>query len=336
MILVTGGTGLVGSHLIYHLISKGEEVRAIKRSSSSTGLVEKVFSWYDKNGKNTYKKIKWVDGDLLNYNSLEMAMRGIDIVYHTAAVVSFNTSDREKLLKTNVEGTANIINAALETGIKKLCYVSSVAALGRASITEATTEETEWKDIPGLSSYSHSKHYAEMEVWRGIAEGLNAVIVNPTIILGPGKWEEGSVKMFQTVYNGLKFYTGGRNGYVDVDDLAKAMILLTEGDFSNEQFIINSENVWYQDLFTWMAEALKVKPPAIKAGPVLSALSWRALKILSFFTGKPPLITKETASTANRDFRYSNKKFTTATGMRFKPVKQTIKETARIFLKEQE
>ena len=334
MILVTGSTGLVGSHLIYQLISKGEEVCALKRKSSSTTLVKKVFSWYAKDHETLFDKIQWIDGDLLDYDSLIYAMKDVDYVYHTAAVVSFNAADKERLMLTNVTGTANIVNAALETKIKKLCYVSSVAALGRAGNNQITTETTEWKDIQGLSNYSHSKHSAEMEVWRGIAEGLNAVIINPTIILGPGKWEEGSVKMFKTVYKGLMFYTGGRNGYVDVNDVAKAMILLMEGNFTKERFLITSENIWYKDLFTWMAEALKVKAPKLKAGPFLSGISWRILKLFSFFTGKPPLITKETATTANQDYRYSNKKFIQATGMKFKPVKQTIEETAKIFLKD--
>jgi len=334
MILVTGSTGLVGSHLIYQLISKGEEVRALKRKNSSTTLVKKVFSWYAKDHAVLFDKILWIDGDLLDYDSLITAMKGVDFVYHTAAIVSFNTSDKEQLMLTNVKGTANVVNAALETEIKKLCYVSSVAALGRAGNNKITTEATEWKDVKGLSTYSHSKHHAEMEVWRGTAEGLNAVIINPTIILGPGKWEEGSVKMFKTVYKGLPFYTGGRNGYVDVDDLAKAMILLMESNFTKERFLITSENIWYKDLFTWMAEALKVKAPSLKAGQFLSAISWRILKLISFFTGKPPLITKETAATANQDFRYSNEKFIQATGMKFKPIKQTIEETAKIFLKD--
>ena len=334
MLLVTGSTGLVGSHLIYHLVKKGEKVRALKRQNSSTKWIKKVFSWYDKKGDSLFTQIEWVEGDILDYHSLLEAMEGIDYVYHTAAIVSFDADDKTKLLKTNIEGTANVVNAALEKKIKKLCYVSSVAALGRADRGKVTTEETEWKNVPGLSTYSHSKYQAEMEVWRGIAEGLKAVIVNPTIILGPGNWNAGSIKMFQTVHKGLLFYTHGTNGYVDVDDLAKAMIMLMEGDFANERFLITAENVPYKELFTWMAEALKVKAPQIPAGPFLSELSWRGLKVLSWITRKPPLITKETAATANRNFKYSNQKFIKATGMHFKPVKETINQTARIFLQE--
>jgi len=334
MLLVTGSTGLVGSHLIYHLIAKGERVRALKRKNSSTKWVQKVFSWCDKKGESLFDKIEWVDGDILDYQSLLEAMDGIDYVYHTAAIVSFNASDKTKLLKTNIEGTANVVNAALEKKITKLCYVSSVAALGRVDRGQVTTEETEWKNVPGLSTYSHSKYQAEMEVWRGIAEGLKAVIVNPTIILGPGNWNTGSIKMFETVYQGLSFYTHGTNGYVDVDDLVKAMIILMEGDFTNERFLITAENIPYKELFTWMAEALKVYPPRIPAGRFLSELTWRSLKVLSWITRKTPLITKETAATANRNFQYSNQKFIKATGMCFKPVKETINQTARIFLQE--
>jgi len=335
MILVTGGTGFVGSHLLFHLINKGEEVSAIKRPTSTTKLTKKVFQWYSNNHEVLFKKIKWIDGDLLDYDSLIVALRGVDYVYHAAAVVSFNPSDKIRLMQTNVEGTSNLVNASLAANIKKLCYVSSIAALGRAATTEFTTEETEWKDVPGTSNYSRSKHRAELEVWRAMAEGLKVVIVNPSIILGPGNWNEGSVKMFQTVYRGLKFYTSGRNGYVDVNDLVKAMILLMEGDFVNERYLINAENIRYQALFTWMSDAFHIPPPKIKAGKILSELSWRGLKIMSLLTGKAPLITKETARTARADYRYSNKKIKAATGMIFKPIKQTIQETVRIYLKDQ-
>ncbi len=334
MILVTGGTGLVGAHLLYQLTQKEVKVRALRRTTSSISQTEKIFSFYTSQPEKYYSKIEWVEGDILDIDSLLQAMNGIEKVYHTAAMVSFNPKDKAEIMETNVTGTANVVNACLGKKIKKLCYVSSIAALGRAGNNGITTEKSEWKKDQKISSYSLSKYEAEREVWRGMAEGLKAVIVNPAIILGAGNFNAGSSRMFQTVYNGLKFYTRGINGYVDVNDVAKAMILLMEGNFSGERFILNSEDLSYKKLFEIMAQSLGVEPPGHKAGMVLSELSWRLLKVQSLLTGKKPLITRQTAKTANRFYHYSNEKFVKATGMRFTPMAESIKRTAKIFLKD--
>lgn len=334
MILVTGGTGLVGGHLLYRLTLKEEKVRALRRSTSSISQSEKIFSFYTTHPEKLFSKIEWMEGDILDINSLLQAMDGIEKVYHTAAIVSFDPQDETNIMETNVAGTANVVNACLEKKVKKLCYVSSVAALGRAGTEGVTTEKVEWKSGQKTSPYAFSKYEAEREVWRGIAEGLKAVIVNPAIILGTGNFNTGSSRMFQTVYNGLKFYTRGINGYVDVNDVAKAMILLMEGNFSGERFILSSENLSYKKLFEIMARSLGVEPPGHKAGLVLSELSWRLLKVHSLLTGKKPLITRQTAKTANQFYRYSNEKFVKATGMHFMPMAESIKRTSRTFLKD--
>ncbi len=332
MNLVTGGTGLVGAHLLYHLTQKEVKVRALRRSQTSVSQTQKVFSYYTSQPEKYYSKIEWVDGDILDIDSLLNMLKDVEKVYHTAALVSFDPKKTAEIMETNITGTTNIVNACLENKIKKLCYVSSVAALGRAGNEGVTSEDSEWKTGEKTSPYAISKHEAEREVWRGIAEGLKAVIVNPTIILGAGNFNTGSSKMFQTVYNGLKFYTLGTNGYVDVNDVAKAMILLMEGKYSGEQFILNSENLNYQQLFETMARMLGVEPPKFKAGEFLSELGWRMLKARSLFTGKSPLITKQTARTANSIYRYSNEKFVKATGMLFMPMEESIKKTVEIFL----
>ncbi|HEY9115289.1 MAG TPA: hypothetical protein VIN10_11375, partial [Bacteroidales bacterium] len=179
-----------------------------------------------------------------------------------------------------------------------------------------------------------SKYEAEREVWRGMAEGLNAVIVNPSIIIGPGNWNSGSSQMFTTMWEGLKFYTEGTNGFVDVNDVANAMILLTEGDFSGERYILSSENISYKQFFEWLAEAMNVTSPKYKAGKILSEAGVVFLKLKSIFSRKKHTITAETARTANRQYHYSNKKFIEATGMKFKPVKESVRQTAAIFLLE--
>ncbi|HDO27020.1 MAG TPA: NAD-dependent epimerase/dehydratase family protein [Bacteroidetes bacterium] len=335
MILVTGGTGFVGAHLLYHLLQSGKSsVRSLKRTGSSTEFAKKIFSCYSKSPDQLFNKIEWVDGDILDYYSLSDAFAGVDYLYHAAAVVSFHPEDKNKVIRTNIEGTANVVNAALEQKVKKMGYISSIGVLGRAGNQGLTDEETYWKTSSKNSLYSKSKYEAEREVWRGIAEGLDAVIVNPSIIVGPGNWNTGSPQIFQTMWKGLKFYTGGMNGFVDVNDVAHAMIMLTEGDFSGERYIINAENIRYKQFFEWMAAAMNLPAPKYKAGPLMSSAGWRLLKAMTLFTGKRSSITQESVRTANQVYRYSNQKFTEATGMKFMPVKESVEKTAGLFLKD--
>ncbi len=333
MILVTGGTGFIGAHLLYRLVASGKRVRAIKRPASGIALTEKIFGCYSPQAGELLQRIEWVEGDILDIHSLLDVFRGVDQLYHTAAVVSFHGSDKAALFRTNRDGTANLVNAALEKGVGKLLHVSSIGTLGRAEGSEPVDESRQWS-AKKSSAYSVSKHEAEREVWRGMAEGLNAVIVNPSIVLGPGNWNAGSPQVFQTMWNGLKFYTGGTNGFVDVNDVAKAMILLMEGDFSGERFILNSENVSYKQFFEWMAAAMHLPAPRYKAGPFLSAVGWRMLRAVSLFTGRRSSITRETAQTANQVYRYTGQKFTDATGMTFIPVKQSVEQTVKLFLRD--
>lgn len=333
MILVTGGTGLVGSHLLYKLVVSGEKPTALRRSSSDISIVKKVFSYYSDNPDILFNRINWVKGDILNYYEVLDAMEEVNHVYHAAASVSFQSSDKQNLIDTNIIGTANVVNAALEKKIDKLLHVSTIGALGRADASGIVTEETQWNSKKS-SVYSTSKYHAEMEVWRGIAEGLNAVIINPAIILGPGNWDTGSSKLFSTMYNGLPFYSTGTNGFVDVEDVAQAMILLMNNTVNGERFIINSENITYKQLFTWMADSLQVEPPKYQAGKILSDIGWRALWVKSLFTGKKSSITKETAETANQLYNYSNKKIIESTGIKFINIKDSLAKNAKLFLKD--
>jgi nucleoside-diphosphate-sugar epimerase len=332
MIFVTGGTGFIGSHLLFHLTHAGEKVRALKRADSSTALTQRIFSYYSKNPDSLLQNIDWVEGDLLEYFSLFDALKGIKQVYHVAAAVSFHANDKETVVKTNVEGTTNLVNAAIEQRVTKLCFVSSIGALGRAVSKDLVTEETAFQSSSKNSVYSTSKYESEKEVWRGMAEGLDVVVVNPAIVVGPGNWNAGSPQLFQTMWKGLKFYSIGTNGFVDVNDVAKALVLLMNGPFSGERFILSSENITYKQFFQWMAKAMKLPPPKIKAGSFLSAIGWRAIKVKGMLTGKRSGITKETAKTANQVYQYSNKKFVEATGMEFVPVKECVEKTVQLFL----
>ncbi|MCW3462462.1 NAD-dependent epimerase/dehydratase family protein [Chitinophaga nivalis] len=324
MILVTGGTGFLGSYLIRSLVDAGKPVRALYRKQPSPRL------------QDIADKIEWVPGDILDVCALEDAMVGITQVYHCAAVVSFLPADRSRMLRINVEGTANVVNMALDAGVKKLLHVSSVAAIGRAKEGGAINEDCEWEDSKNNSQYSISKLQAEMEVWRGIAEGLDAVMVNPSIILGAGFWEDGSGALIKKAWNEFPFYTEGVNGFVDVRDVVTAMIQLMDSDIIGERFILSADNWSYRQLFTTMAASLQKKPPHIAAKPWMTEAVWRVERLKGLLTGKHPLITRETARTARLKVYYDNNKILqTLPGFDFRPLADTIRDISAAFLKDQ-
>ena len=255
MILVTGGTGLLGSHLLFDLVNSGRPVRAIKRATSDTAMVLKVFSYYVSNPGDLASKIEWVEADLMDHGAMEDAMAGITEIYHCGAVVSFYPKDHKAMLKVNIEGTANLVNQAIDHKVSKFCYVSSVATLAKAENNGLSTEETYWIPSKRNSVYSISKYGAEREIWRGMEEGLNAMIINPSVILGPGFWQDNS-GLFRLVWEGLKYYTHGVNGYVDVRDVSTVMIAIMDRDLFGQRYICSSENISYQDFFTMMANTV--------------------------------------------------------------------------------
>lgn len=311
-ILVTGGTGLAGSHIIKQLIKEGKKVKALYRSEIPADLAT--------------EKVTWVKGDILDVIGLDEVMEGVEQVYHCAAIVSFNPKRKHNLFKTNIEGTANVVNAALLAGVKKLCFISSVAALGKIKDGKKINEQMAWTEENNTSNYGKSKYLAEVEVWRGIAEGLQAVIVNPAIILGAGNWNDGSTKIFKTAYNEFPWYTEGATGFVDVEDVANAMIQLMGSNISGEKFILSAENKPYKEVFTLIANAFSKKEPHRKVSRLLANIVWRADAIKSMFTGKYPLLTKETAASAQAVFLYDNSKLTTVLpSFAYTPVEATIK-----------
>ncbi len=325
MILVTGATGLVGSYLCRYLLMQGKQVRALKRKNASLRLVADI-----------QDKIEWVEGDVLDIMSLEEAMQHVDQVYHCAAVISYLSSSRELLNLVNVEGTANVVNVALGSGISKMVYISSIAALGRSGKNgETVTENTPWERKNLTSDYSVSKFLGEREVWRGIAEGLHAVIVNPSIIVGAGNWDSGSCKLFSTVYGGFKYYTEGVTGYVDVRDVVKIAAGLMDSDVSEQRFILNSENISYAHFLRSIANALHVQGPTIKAGKFLSGIAWRGEKLKSIITGKEPTVTRQTSVIANKKVFFDNSKILRL-GYTFTPMQKSIADTAVSFLDEKQ
>lgn len=319
-ILITGATGLVGSTVARQLLEENHTVFALVRPGSDRSLLAGIET-----------KIQWVEGDILDIGALEMAMEQVEYVVHTAAVVSFIPKDRKMMYKVNMEGTANVVNVCLKSNISKLCHVSSIAALGRPDSRKildnqdlVIDEDQRWEESPENSEYAKSKYLAELEVWRGIEEGLNAVIVNPTLILGEGDWSKSSTQIFRYVFQEKPFYTEGIANYVDVQDVAKAVVRLLFSDIAGERFLLNAGSISYQSLFNSIADAMGKKKPSFKVGPGLAGVIWRIEAVRTWLMGTKPLITKETAQSSTRRFRYNNEKIKKALGFEFLPIEKTI------------
>ncbi len=334
MHMVTGASGLVGAHLLMRLLGEGRQVRALYRSEKSRRRCEQIFAFYGEQTRVFFTEIDWVQGDLLDLEGLADAMDGVKYVYHCAALVSFKKADEKALFKTNIEGTKNLVNVCLSKDLKKLCHVSSTAAVGKPFKAGVADEELPWKQEKDTSNYSISKHHAEMEVWRGMEEGLNAVIVNPSIILGPSDWNRGSAELFTKVWNGLKYYTHGSNGFVDARDVAACMVELMKSDITGERFLLCSENLSYKDLFDLIAANLGKDKPSVKVKKWMLGVIWRLEVLRSIVFKSSPLVTRETAQSSMRESLYSNNKIVKAIGFNFISVAQSVKDTASLFLQE--
>lgn len=334
MVLVTGASGLVGSQLVYDLLSQGFAVKALVRTADAQQKVENFIRLLSPHHQNLMRQLNFALGDILDVFSLENALEDVTKVYHCAALVSFNPTDRDLLYKINIEGTANVVNACLDANVQKLAYVSSTSALGKPkNKQEAVTENTKWNSDYGHSQYGISKHMAEREVWRGVEEGLPAVVINPSIIIGPGDFTKSSIQLIDKVYKGLLFYTKGANAYVDVRDVSRALIELMESQITNEKFLVTSENYAFKRFFSEAANALKVGGPKIMASTFLSSIAWRLEAVKSFIFRTKPLITKETARSANSVTTYSNSKIKKALGFEFIPVQEAIEHACFYYLK---
>ncbi len=323
LILVTGGSGFLGRHLVRALSGRGKKVRALYNSTPPDEALRAL------------PGVSWAPCDLLDIFAVEEILEDVTEIYHCAAVVSFHPRHKERMMHFNVESTANLVNEALLRPVKKFLFVSSVAALGRGENKKLIDEEEQWEESKFNSRYGQSKHLAEMEVWRGAAEGLNMVIVNPGIILGEGNWEEGSARLMKVVDGEFPFYTQGINAWVDVADVVAIMQQLMEGDISNERFILSAGNFSYKDVFTEMARALGKKPPRIAAGPFLTGIVWRWSMFKSMVFGETVSVTKETARTAQKQVFYDNSKLSGfLPGFAYKELGETIARMAASFRKD--
>ena len=334
MIYLTGGTGLLGSHLLYTLVQKGYAVRALRRSEMASNETLKVFGYYEKDPRTLFNKIEWVEGNLLDMPVIKDHLDGIEEIYHSAAMVSFDARDRKKMEAINIGGTAQLVDLAMLKNIKKFCFVSSVAAIGPRVGDHPADESCIWEKNNESHWYSWTKFKSEMEVWRGIAEGLQAVIVNPSIILGTGNWHRGSGQMFTTIHKGLAFYPPGITGYVAVEDVVNIMITLMEKGYFGERYIVTAEDLYFKDLFKWIAEALGSKTPGIKTKPWMMAVAWRLMWLYSKMSGNPPKITRESAKAGFNIRYFSNDKIKNLIGYDFMSIRESINKTAETYLAE--
>ncbi len=338
MIFVTGGTGMVGAHLLFDLTSRGEKVRALKRPGSSLSRIEKIFSYYRSDYQDLLRNIEWVEGDLLDKDNLCDLLTDIDQIYHVAAIISFDPHQRETMIHNNCQGTANLVDLAISLKIPRFCHVSSISALGSPPEGIEASEDHPWRNNEDHSAYAESKYLSEMEVWRAILEGLDAVIVNPSVILGPDNWRTGSSLLFSMVWRGLKFYTKGVTGFVDVRDVTSAMIRLMDEKVwncvKNQRYILNAENISYHDFFVQIADCLNVKPPKFFAGKTLPKIAWRLSAIKSFLTGTRPSFTRETARSSNRISYYNGSKICRTIGFEYTLIPLVIKNISALFLKD--
>lgn len=319
MILVTGGTGLIGAHLLFHLTKSGIKVKANYRTPDSLDKVAKVFGYYSDHPEQWLNRISWVQADLTDIEALRSLFDNVDQVYHCAALISFDPNDYQTLVKTNVEGTANIVNLCLAYGVTKLCYVSSVAAISPGVKDVEITEATAWNSHHA-SVYSVTKHQAELEVWRAAQEGLAVVVVNPGIVIGPGFWDRGSGTLFSYIAKGKKYAPPGGAGLVSVKDVVRAMILLMESPIAQERFILVSENWSYHTLFQKMALSLGVKPPTKQIPLWILEIGWRIDWLWNKLSRKRRRLTKNIVKGFYKPKVYSARKIQNTLTFEFEPL----------------
>ena len=322
MILVTGASGFLGIHLVRALSGSGAQVRAL------------YYNHPPSDSDAHLKGVQWQRADLLDVYDVEDAMAGITHIYHCAAILSFDPAMQGDMLHFNPESTANLVNQALMQGIDKLVYISSIAALGRPEIQgKEITEEEKWGESKYNSAYGLSKYLAETEVWRGIGEGLNAVIINPGIILGEGDWQKGSSELMKIAWKEFPVYSKGVTAWVDVQDVVRISILLMESDTEAEKYIVSAGNFSFKDVLGMMAKALGRKPARYYANSLTTGLIWRLGAVGRLF-GRHTAITRETANNAHGLSYYNSQKLLQSfPGFSYTPVEQTIGRMAQTFLK---
>jgi nucleoside-diphosphate-sugar epimerase len=323
MILVSGASGIVGHFVVKYLVEAGHKIRAIKREYSK---IDRLKPWSE--------HIEWVNADILDLPALESAFAGVERVVHCAALVSFHQEDKEGMMIVNVDGTTNMVNLALKSNVKKFVHISSVAALGRKPGIDVIDENIKWEASENNSNYGESKYLGELEVWRAQEEGLDTVILNPSIVLGPGDWESSSMQLFKYVKQGRAFYPDGQMNYVDVRDVASIIELLLFDKTNSERFIINSGVAYYKDVFELISKYFDKPAPKIKVIYTLLTFAYILDTIKSRLLGQKPILTKESMRLSRMNYFYSNEKVKNSLKYTFKPLEESIEWTCHEILRE--
>lgn len=333
MILITGATGLVGCHLLLELLQNDVQVRALHRKGSDMERVKRVLTYYTHDAESLFDKIQWYQADLLDLAELDAAFQGVTEVYHCAALISFDPADKDRLYDTNVIGTTNIVNLCIQYGIRKICHVSSIAALGDALEHEIITEEVDW-DEQTVANYAITKYRAEMEVWRGVQEGVPAVIVNPGIIIGPGFWHTGSGTLFKMVAKGQRWYPPGGTGIVTINDVIRSMTALMDSHIQNERFILVNKNMTYKEIFSMIAREFDMPPPdrALKLWQlkVMLPLDWLRAKL----RGKSRRLTSDNIRGVSRRKVYDGQKIVNTLPFTYELISEAVYASCQIYKKE--
>lgn len=331
MLYITGATGLLGSHLLAQLAAKHYTLRALKRNDSNLEDIIEVFSYY--NIEDKFDDIEWVEGDLNDIPSMYEHTQDVEAIFHCAAMVNFNKKLRKKMFKVNIEGTSNLVNAALANNVKHFCFASSTATLGyELDPNKHITEDTKWGVSKKTTNYALSKYYAEREVYRGMQEGLPISIINPAVIIGPGVWGKSSTTFFQSIFNGLKFYPRGANSFVDVRDVAAMMIHLFENNITSERYVCAAEDLTFKEFFDKISKELRVDAPSIKTTPLMGKIAYVLDNLKSTLSKKPPLITKESLKNVNMVKFFSAQKARKELDWKFIPIDKTIQYTSKHYL----
>lgn len=314
MVLVTGANGLIGSFICRKLLAEGYKIKALKREHSDLKLLEDI-----------QHHITWVTGDLLQVGEIKEYLLGIEQVIHCAAVVSFDSKHEDLMRRVNVESTANLINTSLQMGVKRFLHVSSIASVGKDKLSNISTEETQWIEGEKNTAYARSKHQSELEVWRGWAEGLNTVIINPSLVLGPGVWEKSSTQVFKYIWEENRFYTEGKVNYVDVRDVAEVAVRLLGSELRGERFIVNAGSVTYKELFDTIAREFDKRPPSIRVKGLMIKLAIMMDKVRTLLTSGSPLVTDELEQVSKNQHTYDNAKIKQALDMEFADFESTVR-----------
>ena len=322
-VFVTGGTGFIGGYIIQNLVQKGHHVIGLRRSGKLPFFIP----------QHILDKVTWVEGDILDIVSLLEAMQNVDAVIHSAAIVSFTDSERQQMHRVNIEGTKNVVNAAIEKKVKRFVHISSVAALGRTRKSERVSEDRKWEANKTNTHYATTKHQAELEIWRGFAEGLDGVIVNPSTVLGYGDWHQSSCAIFRSGYKSFSWYTEGVNGFVGVEDVAEAVTRLLDSDINAKRFIVNSDNWTFRKLFDHIAEGFGKRKPYRRATPILGEIVWRLEKMRNLFADGKPLLTRESARIAHSKTEFDNTAVLIALpGFAFTPLEEVIQKACEKYI----